>query len=112
MNILVINCGSSSIKYQVMDPDRNELLCKGLVELSGDTSTFAYTKTGSEKTTVNLSLADHTAGVEKIIATITDPEVGCIKDLSEIGRSGPQNGTRRRGFRFFCSRKRRSNRGM
>ena len=48
MNVLVINCGSSSIKYQVMDPDRNELLCKGLVELSGDTSTFAYTKTGSE----------------------------------------------------------------
>ena len=88
MNVHVINCGSSSIKYQVMDPDRNELLCKGLVELSGDTSTFAYTKTGSEKTTVNLSLADHTAGVEKIIATITDPEVGCIKDLSEIGAVG------------------------
>ena len=88
MNVLVINCGSSSIKYQVMDPDRNELLCKGLVELSGDTSKFAYTKTGSEKTTVNLSLADHTAGVEKIIATITDPEVGCIKDLSEIGAVG------------------------
>lgn len=88
MNVLVINCGSSSIKYQVMDPDRNELLCKGLVELSGDTSTFAYTKTGSEKTTVNLSLADHTAGVEKIIATITDAEVGCIKDLSEIGAVG------------------------
>ena len=33
MNVLVINCGSSSIKYQVMDPDKNELLCKGLVEL-------------------------------------------------------------------------------
>lgn len=88
MNVLVINCGSSSIKYQVMDPDKNELLCKGLVELSGDTSTFAYTKTGSEKMTVNLSLADHTAGVEKIIATITDPEIGCIKDLSEIGAVG------------------------
>ncbi len=88
MNVLVINCGSSSIKYQVMDPDKNELLCKGLVELSGDTSTFAYTKTGSEKMTVNLSLADHTAGVEKIIATITDPEIGCVKDLSEIGAVG------------------------
>ncbi len=88
MNVLVINCGSSSIKYQVMDPDKNELLCKGLVELSGDTSTFAYTKTGSEKMTVNVPLADHTAGVEKIIATITDPEVGCVKDLSEIGAVG------------------------
>ena len=88
MNVLVINCGSSSIKYQVMDPDKNELLCKGLVELSGDTSTFAYTKTGSEKMTVNVSLADHTAGVEKIIATITDPEIGCVKDLSEIGAVG------------------------
>lgn len=88
MNVLVINCGSSSIKYQVMDPDKNELLCKGLVELSGDTSTFAYTKTGSEKMTVNVPLADHTAGVEKIIATITDPEIGCVKDLSEIGAVG------------------------
>ncbi len=88
MNVLVINCGSSSIKYQVIDPDKDKLLCKGLVELSGDTSTFAYTKTGSEKITENLSLADHTAGVEKIIATITDEKIGCVKDLGEIGAVG------------------------
>jgi acetate kinase len=88
MNILVINCGSSSLKYQIIETDKEELICKGLIELSGDTSTFSYTKTGSDKITKNVPLADHTAGVELIIKTITDPEIGCIKDLSEIGAVG------------------------
>lgn len=88
MNILVINCGSSSLKYQIIETDKEELICKGLIELSGDTSTFAYTKTGCDKIKQTVPLADHTAGVELIIKTITDPEVGCIKDLSEIGAVG------------------------
>lgn len=88
MNILVINCGSSSLKYQIIETDKEELICKGLIELSGDTSTFAYTKTGCEKIKKTVPLADHTAGVELIIKTITDPEIGCIKDLSEIGAVG------------------------
>lgn len=88
MNVLVINCGSSSLKYQIIETEKEELICKGLIELSGDTSTFAYTKTGSEKMTKTVPLADHTAGVELIIKTITDPEIGCIKDLSEIGAVG------------------------
>lgn len=88
MNILVINCGSSSLKYQIIETDKEELICKGLIELSGDTSTFAYTKTGCDKIKKTVPLADHTAGVELIIKTITDPEIGCIKDLSEIGAVG------------------------
>ena len=88
MNILVINCGSSSLKYQIIETDKEELICKGLIELSGDTSTFAYTKTGCDKIKTTVPLADHTAGVELIIKTITDPEIGCIKDLSEIGAVG------------------------
>lgn len=88
MNILVINCGSSSLKYQIIETEKEELICKGLIELSGDTSTFAYTKTGCDKIKKTVPLADHTAGVELIIKTITDPEVGCIKDLSEIGAVG------------------------
>lgn len=88
MNILVINCGSSSLKYQIIETDKEELICKGLIELSGDTSTFAYTKTGCDKIKQTVPLADHTEGVELIIKTITDPEVGCIKDLSEIGAVG------------------------
>lgn len=88
MNILVINCGSSSLKYQIIETDKEELICKGLIELSGDTSTFAYTKTGCDKIKKTVPLADHTAGVELIIKTITDPQIGCIKDLSEIGAVG------------------------
>ena len=88
MNILVINCGSSSLKYQIIETDKEELICKGLIELSGDTSTFAYTKTGCDKIKKTVPLADHTAGVELIIKTITDSEIGCIKDLSEIGAVG------------------------
>lgn len=88
MNILVINCGSSSLKYQIIETEKEELICKGLIELSGDTSTFAYTKTGCDKIKKTLPLADHTEGIELIIKTITDPEVGCIKDLSEIGAVG------------------------
>ena len=114
MNVLVINCGSSSIKYQVMDPDRNELLCKkGLVELSGDTSTFAYTKTGSEKDDgKSVPCRSYGAGVEKIIATITDPEVGCIKDLSEIGAVGHRMVHGGEDFASSVLVSRRSNRGM
>ncbi len=88
MNVLVINCGSSSVKYQVLNPDKDELLCKGLIELSGDTSTFSYTRTGSEKMSKTVPLADHTAGVKMILETITDPEIGCISDIKEIGAVG------------------------
>lgn len=88
MNILVINCGSSSVKYQIIETEKEALLCKGLIELSGDTSTFSYTKTGSEKMTKTVPLSGHVAGIEMIIATITDPEIGCISDISEIDAVG------------------------
>ena len=98
MNVLVINCGSSSVKYQVLNPDKDELLCKGLIELSGDTSTFSYTRTGSEKMSKTVPLADHTAGVKMILETITDPEIGCISGHQGNRRCRSQNGTRRRRF--------------
>ncbi len=88
MNVLVINCGSSSIKYQIIETETEEMLCKGLVELAGDNSTFAYTKTGSEKMTSTVPFADHSEGVAHIIKTITDPEIGVIKDASDIGGIG------------------------
>ena len=98
MNVLVINCGSSSVKYQVLNPDKDELLCKGLIELSGDTSTFSYTRTGSEKMSKTVPLADHTAGVKMILETITDPEIGCISDIKEIGAVGHRMVHGRRRF--------------
>lgn len=88
MKVLVINCGSSSVKYQIIDTDNEALLCKGLIELAGDNSTFAYTKTGSEKIKETLPLHSTQEAITKIINTISDPEIGCISDIREIGAVG------------------------
>ena len=89
MKVLVINCGSSSVKYQIIDSETEEMLCKGLCELYGDESTFSYERTGAEKMKeTGITFNDHGEAVSSIIATISDPEVGVIKDASEIGGIG------------------------
>ncbi|MBR2735825.1 MAG: acetate kinase [Firmicutes bacterium] len=89
MKVLVINCGSSSVKYQIIDSETEEMLCKGLCELYGDESTFSYERPGQEKIKEEgLTFNDHGEAVSRIIATISDPEVGIIKDASEIGGIG------------------------
>ena len=89
MKVLVINCGSSSVKYQIIDSETEEMLCKGLCELYGDESTFSYERTGAEKMKeTGITFNDHGEAVSRIIATISDPEVGVIKDASEIGGIG------------------------
>ena len=89
MKVLVINCGSSSVKYQIIDSETEEMLCKGLCELYGDESTFSYERTGAEKLKeTGLTFNDHGEAVSRIIATISDPEIGLIKDASEIGGIG------------------------
>ncbi|MDD6255605.1 MAG: acetate kinase [Eubacteriales bacterium] len=88
MKVLVINCGSSSVKYQIIETETEQVLCKGLCELAGEKSTFSYEKTGADKMKETLNFADHGEAVARIISTITDPEIGCIKDASEIGGIG------------------------
>lgn len=89
MNILVINCGSSSLKYQLIDSDSEKVLAKGLCDRIGiDGSAISHQKDGGEKVTTEVAMPDHTAAVKFVIEKLTDPEVGVVKSLSEIDAVG------------------------
>ena len=92
MNVLVINCGSSSFKYQILEMPKGETLCSGLVERIGDavgSLTHKPVKNGEEKKySFEQPFPDHTAGMHAVVKLLTDPEMGVIKDLSEITAVG------------------------
>lgn len=89
MKILVINCGSSSLKYQLIDSDTEDVLAKGLCERIGiDGGCITYQPKGADKIKTEIDMPDHTKAVELVINALTDPETGVIKDLSEIGAVG------------------------
>ncbi|MCR5746406.1 MAG: acetate kinase [Lachnospiraceae bacterium] len=90
MKVLVINCGSSSLKYRLIETDKKEVICKGLCERIGiDGGHFKYDVIGSDKGFErDVELPDHNTAVDIIIKTITDPENGVVSDVSEIGAVG------------------------
>ena len=89
MNILVINCGSSSLKYQLISSETEEVLAKGLCERIGiDGSAISHTPAGGGKVTEELPMADHTDAVRYVIDKLTDANVGVIKSLDEIDAVG------------------------
>ncbi len=89
MNILVINCGSSSLKYQLISSDTEEVLAKGLCERIGISgSAITHTPAGGEKVMTEVPMADHTAAVRYVIEKLTDANVGVIKSLDEIDAVG------------------------
>ena len=89
MNILVINCGSSSLKYQLINSDSEQVLAKGLCERIGiDGSAITHQKAGGEKQTTLASMADHTQAVKLVIEKLTDASVGALKSLDEIDAVG------------------------
>lgn len=89
MKILVLNCGSSSLKYQLFDMTDESVLAKGLVERIGiDGSRIKHTKTGADAVVVEHHLADHSAAIKDVLALLTDAKNGAIKDLSELGAVG------------------------
>ncbi len=91
MVILVLNCGSSSIKYQVieMKESGNSLLAKGLVERIGiEDGVLTHKPTGKEPVKTVTDIPDHTVGIDLIIKAITDPESGVIASLSELDAVG------------------------
>lgn len=89
MKVLVINCGSSSLKYQVLDMTDESLLAKGLVERIGmDGSVINHTKTGKDKIVKNVPMNDHKDAIAQVLAAIRDNEHGVIRDMSEIGAVG------------------------
>jgi len=90
MNVLVINCGSSSLKYQVLDMRSESLLAKGLVERIGiEGSVITHEKTGdNEKFKFVVPMANHTEAIAHVLEAVTHPEHGVVKSMDEIGAVG------------------------
>lgn len=89
MNILVINCGSSSLKYQLINSDSEEVLAKGLCERIGiDGSAIVHQPAGGEKVKTEVDMPNHTKAVQLVIEKLTDPQVGVIASLEEIDAVG------------------------
>ena len=88
MKILVINCGSSSLKYQLIDSETEEVLAKGLCERIGIDGRFTYQKAGADKMISDIDQPDHKKSVSLVLNALTDKENGVIADLSEIGAVG------------------------
>ena len=88
MKILVINCGSSSLKYQLFDMDNEEVLVKGLVGRIGIDGSRLKQEKGDDEYIIEEDMKDHTEAVKHVFDAITDKENGVISDLSEIDAVG------------------------
>jgi len=89
MKILVINCGSSSLKYQFFDMDSNEVLAKGLCERIGiEGSKLTHEALGKEKYVVTQPMKNHQVAADLVIKALLDPVYGVIKDINEISAVG------------------------
>lgn len=89
MNILVINCGSSSLKYQLIDSESEKVLAKGLCERIGiDGSAITHQPAGGEKVTLQTDMPNHTVAVKLVIEKLMDKDAGVISSLDEIGAVG------------------------
>lgn len=89
MKILVLNCGSSSIKYALYNMDDKSVMTSGGAERVGLDGAFVKVKLpNGEKKTVMHDIPEHTEGVKFILSLLTDPEIGVIKDLNEIDAVG------------------------
>lgn len=89
MKILVLNCGSSSVKYKLIDTDTDNTLAEGGVEKIGLSDGFLkFKKADGAKEIQPLGLVDHKGAVEAILANLTSPDYGCIKSYSEIDAVG------------------------
>lgn len=89
MNVLVINCGSSSLKYQFINADTEEVMAKGLCERIGiDGSQITYQPAGGDKDITVTPMPNHTKAVQLVIDKLTDAKIGVVKSLSEIDAVG------------------------
>lgn len=89
MNILVINCGSSSLKFQLIDAVTEKLIAKGLCERIGiEGSQLVYQPAGQDKIKTVTPMEDHTQAIKLVLEALTNKENGVVKDLSEIGAVG------------------------
>lgn len=89
MNVLVINCGSSSLKFQFINSDTEAVLAKGLCErIAINGSRLVYQKAGQDKIRKEAPMPTHVEAISMVIEALTDSEIGVIKDMSEIDAVG------------------------
>ena len=89
MKILVINCGSSSLKYQLIDMDNESVVAKGLCERIGiEGSKLTHKATGKDDYVVEREMPTHVTAIEMVMEALQDPTYGVIKDTSEIAAVG------------------------
>ncbi len=89
MFVFVLNCGSSSFKYQLLDMTDERRVASGVVERIGmDDSVLAYEPAGGEKTKETGQIANHEIAIKKVLDKLVDPNIGVIKSLSDIGAIG------------------------
>jgi acetate kinase len=88
MNVLVINCGSSSLKYQVINSDNEEVLAKGICERIGISGVLKYTPKGGEQEITEIAMPTHTEAVKYVLEALTNEKTGVLKSLSEIDAVG------------------------
>ena len=101
MNVLVINCGSSSLKFQLINSETEAVLAKGICERIGIDGRLTYQPEGGEKTKEDKAMPTHTEAIQYVIDALTDSERGVISSLEEIGAVGHRlvHG----GEKFACS---------
>lgn len=89
MNILVINCGSSSLKFQLINSETEQCIAKGLCERIGiDGSMITYAPAGGEKEKTVIPMADHTEAIRLVLEALTNEKTGVVKNLEDIGAVG------------------------
>lgn len=89
MKILVINAGSSSLKYQLIDMRTEEVLAKGICEKIGFNDSFLkHTKIGYDETEIKIDIPDHKTAMQEVVCILTDPEDGIISSITEISAVG------------------------
>lgn len=88
MNVLVINCGSSSLKFQLINSDTEAVLAKGLCERIGIDGRLTYQPAGGEKEVNELAMPTHTEAIQFVIDALTNEKTGVVKSLDEIGAVG------------------------
>ncbi len=101
-NVLVVNCGSSSLKYQLLDMDGEELLARGQIERIGQaTGTHTFNRPGRDTLQREQPVPDHQAALASLLGALTDPEQGAIRDLGEIAAVGHR--VVHAGEKYACS---------
>lgn len=88
MNILVLNCGSSSLKFQLIDSDTENVLAKGICERIGIDGVLTYTPAGGDKETDSKAMPTHTEAIQFVLEALMNEHTGVIKSLDEVGAVG------------------------